>query len=38
MNKKELNALLNEANRLLDEIEITINNMFADAIEAQNQL
>ena len=27
--------LLNEANTLLDEIEVTIENMFADAIEAQ---
>lgn len=35
MNKTELNYLLNEANILLDEIEVTIENMFADAINAQ---
>jgi|24_taG_2_1085349.scaffolds.fasta_scaffold11962_1 hypothetical protein len=35
MSKIELAYLLNEANTLLDEIEVTIENMFADAIEAQ---
>lgn len=35
MDKSKLNSLLEEANILLDEIEITIDNMFADAIEAQ---
>ena len=38
MNKKELNALLNEASRLLDEIEVTIDNMFYAAYKSQNQL
>ena len=35
MDKKELNSLLEEANVLLDEIEVTIDNMFSDAIKAQ---
>ena len=35
MDKNKLNSLLEEANVLLDEIEITIDNMFSDAIEAQ---
>ena len=35
MSKKEFADLLKEANILLDEIEQTIENMFADAIEAQ---
>lgn len=34
MSKIELAYLLNEANTLLDEIEVTIENMFADAIES----
>lgn len=38
MSKKELAYLLNEANTLLDEIEETIGNMFADAIEAQQSV
>lgn len=35
MSKKEFADLLKEANTLLDEIEQTIDNMFAAAIEAQ---
>lgn len=35
MDKNKLNSLLEEANVLLDEIEITIDNMFSDAIEVQ---
>lgn len=38
MNKTELNNLLKEANILLDEIEITIDNMFYAAYKSQNQL
>lgn len=38
MNKTELNNLLKEANTLLDEIEITIENMFYAAYKSQNQL
>lgn len=36
MNKTELNSLLKEANILLDEIEITIDNMFYAAYKSQN--
>ena len=35
MSKIELAYLLNEANTLLDEIEQTIEHMFAEAIKAQ---
>ena len=38
MSKTELTYLLNEANTLLDAIEETIENMFADAIKAQQVL
>ena len=38
MNKTELNNLLKEAYILLDEIEITIENMFYAAYKSQNQL
>ena len=36
MNKAELNTLLKEANILLDEIEVTIENMFYAAYKSQN--
>ena len=35
MTNKELKHLLSEANTLLDEIEVTINKMFAAALKAQ---
>ena len=38
MNKTELNNLLKEANILLDEIEVTIENMFYAAYKSQNHL
>ena len=38
MNKAGLNNLLKEADILLDEIEITIENMFYAAYKYQNQL
>lgn len=38
MDKTELNNLLKEADILLDEIEITIENMFYAAYKSKNQL
>ena len=35
MSKKEFADLLKEANTLLDEIEQTVEHMFAEAIKAQ---